>query len=78
MEITQAEQKNEKRIKKKIKIVWGLWDNTVCTNIKEKNTFLNPFYQASITLIPKWDTIKKKKLQAKSLVNIDSKTLKKC
>ena len=33
VEITQAEQKNEKKGLKKIRIVWGLWDNIECTNI---------------------------------------------
>ena len=79
MEITQAEQKNEKRIKKQRKIVWGLLDNTVCTNIKEKIHFwihstrpASLWYQNEIKI-----PLKKRKLQAKSLVNIDAKTLNK-
>ena len=43
--------------------------------IAEEGTLPNSFYEAIITLIPKADkdTIKKRKLQAISLMNIDAK-----
>ena len=48
-------------------------------NIKKEETVLSSFYEVSITLIPKpdKDIHKKRKLKAKSLMNIDESLLNK-